>query len=376
MHTCKPHGKQRMRNTLPNDYGLYKCMLGDRMSKICVIVPIYCVEVYLERCINSILNQKFKDYVIVLVDDGSPDSCGKICDEYATKCDRIHVIHQKNKGLSSARNTGIEWALLYSKCQWISFIDSDDWIHPCFLEYLLNAAESNNTNIATCNFIRTSGEDISYVSDLACKVLDIEDYYIHHIVNATSVCWKLFKMDCFQSIRFPESRVFEDEFTTYKILFCESKITYIEQPLYAYFANPKSITGSPWNQKNYDDLDAWEEQLDFFLNSKRLAVAENVYNILIIRCCSHIQKIEESESLSLSEKNMYRDVIRKRLRYLLSDYRDYKWFSVLHPHTNLWIYANAHPYLLLLFRVWKPVKRFAKKRDIWHDRGYAASRLI
>lgn len=106
------------------------------MAAISVIVPIYKVEAFLHRCVDSILAQTFADFDLVLVDDGSPDSCGDICEEYARKDGRIHVIHQKNGGLSAARNTGIDWAQANSGSQWLAFVDSDDWVHPDFLRRL------------------------------------------------------------------------------------------------------------------------------------------------------------------------------------------------------------------------------------------------
>ena len=128
------------------------------MSKISIIVPVYNVESYLARCINSILAQTFQDFDLILVDDGSPDRSGHICDEYAAHESRIHVIHQKNGGLSVARNTGIEWAFEKSNSRWISFIDSDDWIHPKYLEVLYSAVIRDHTKVAIGGALWTDGE--------------------------------------------------------------------------------------------------------------------------------------------------------------------------------------------------------------------------
>ena len=122
---------------------------------ISIIVPVYNTEKYLNRCVDSILNQTFTDFELILVDDGSPDNCGKICDEYKEKDRRVRVIHKPNGGLSDARNAGIEWALNNSDSEWISFIDSDDWVHPNYLDFLLRAAEQNNTSVSICGFLRT-----------------------------------------------------------------------------------------------------------------------------------------------------------------------------------------------------------------------------
>ena len=108
------------------------------IHNISVIVPVYKVEKYLSRCIDSILAQTYTDFELILVDDGSPDNCGKICDGYAEKDNRV-VIHQGNGGISAARNAGIDWAFENSDSEWIAFIDSDDWVHPLYLECLYNA---------------------------------------------------------------------------------------------------------------------------------------------------------------------------------------------------------------------------------------------
>ena len=119
---------------------------GNKMPAISVIVPVYKVEKYIHRCVRSILGQTYADFELILVDDGSPDNCGVICDEYAAKDSRVVVIHQENGGLSAARNAGIDWVFANSDSQWLSFIDSDDWVHPEYLQRLLDAA----TYAGTC----------------------------------------------------------------------------------------------------------------------------------------------------------------------------------------------------------------------------------
>ena len=110
------------------------------MSEISVIVPVYKVEQFSHRCVDSILHQSFTDFELILVDDGSPDQCGAICEAYAAGDARIHVIHQKNGGLSAARNTGIDYVMEHSKSHWLAFVDSDDWVHPDYLQMLYMTA--------------------------------------------------------------------------------------------------------------------------------------------------------------------------------------------------------------------------------------------
>ena len=160
---------------------------------ISVVVPIYNVEKYLNRCVDSILNQTFTDFELILVDDGSPDNCGKICDEYAEKDNRVRVIHKPNGGLSDARNAGIEWALKNSDSEWITFIDSDDWVHPNYLEFLLQAAEKNNTSVSICGFVRTENKSDFPKYSFESKVYSNEDFWIEKNVNAVIACAKLYK---------------------------------------------------------------------------------------------------------------------------------------------------------------------------------------
>ena len=122
-------------------------IIGVDGERISVIVPVYKVEPYLRKCLDSIVNQTYRNLEIILVDDGSPDNCGRICDEYAERDNRIRVIHQKNGGVSSARNEGLKIA----SGDWIGWVDSDDWIEPDMFEYLLENAKKSKADIAVCS---------------------------------------------------------------------------------------------------------------------------------------------------------------------------------------------------------------------------------
>ena len=126
------------------------------MAVISVIVPVYKVERYLKRCVDSILDQTFRDFELILVDDGSPDQCGEICEKYAKKDKRIIVLHRENGGLSAARNTGLDWIFANSNSIYVTFIDSDDWVHPQYLEILLSVIESNKVAVSVGQFQRVN----------------------------------------------------------------------------------------------------------------------------------------------------------------------------------------------------------------------------
>ncbi len=236
------------------------------MAVISVIVPVYKVEAYLRRCIDSILAQTFADFDLVLVDDGSPDLCGEMCDDYAKKDSRIIVIHKENGGLSDARNAGIEWALSHSSSEWITFIDSDDWIHADYLSFLLKAVNEKGVNISVCGFSRPTSEDecLGQKNDYSCEIIDPETFYCRDWVCSVVAWGKIYKKSAFQSIRFPVGKVHEDAFTTHLLMFKCERIVFIDRPLYYYFFNNSSITKGTWKINRLDILDAFSEQIEYF----------------------------------------------------------------------------------------------------------------
>lgn len=235
------------------------------MAKISVIVAVYKMPQYLPRCIEGILNQTHRDLELILVDDGSPDECGAICDGYAARDSRVHVIHKENAGVCVARNTGLDWVYEYSDSQWIFFHDNDDWIHPETLERLLKANEVCGTRIGICGYQETGGEEPTIQDNLLEPVLWTPgDFYQQHFVNAT-VCWgKLYHRSCFEGRRYPPGKYIEDEFLTYRLLFDQEEIAVIPAALYAYFINPAGISKKTWQPKRLDAWEAYDQQIAFF----------------------------------------------------------------------------------------------------------------
>lgn len=235
------------------------------MDKISVIVAVYKMPEYLPRCIEGILNQTFQNLELILVDDGSPDQCGEICDAYAARDSRIHVIHKVNEGVCVARNTGLDWVYEHSDSQWIFFHDNDDWIHPETLERLLNAAQSQHTLISICGYQETTGENpVIPEEQMNPQLWTPKALYLHRHVNAT-VCWgKLYHRRVFAGKRYPPGKYIEDEFLTYQLLFSCDRVSLIPGPLYAYFVNSAGISKKPWVPKRLDAWEAFEQQLAFF----------------------------------------------------------------------------------------------------------------
>lgn len=238
--------------------------------ELSIIVPIYKVEKQLEQCIKSILNQSFTNFELILVDDGSPDMCGHICDEYEKKDSRIKVIHKKNGGLSDARNAGLDIAL----GKYIGFVDSDDIIHPQMYEKLYNCINKSNLDIVQCKFKRfKSIEEININindSELNFKEYNSQDAIIDLIDNnkINVNAWnKLYKRELFQNERYPKGKIHEDEFLTYKLIYNSSKIGYIDEELYYYYENNNGIMNGSNILKRLDRIEALEERSSFFLNN-------------------------------------------------------------------------------------------------------------
>lgn len=235
------------------------------MAAITVIVPVYRVEKYLRRCVDSILAQTFRDFTLVLVDDGSPDSCGEICESYAAADPRIHALHRENGGLSAARNTGIDWAMAQGDSGYLCFIDSDDWVRPEYLQALYSAAVEGKCRVSACSTFYTSGEDAPDPGEIHFRKTLADDYYCGEWNGGltTTATDKLFARALFENIRFPVGKLHEDEFTTYRLVYRAGEIAVTEAQLSEYFQNPEGITGSAWRPARMDALEAFQEQIAF-----------------------------------------------------------------------------------------------------------------
>ncbi|MBD5545391.1 MAG: glycosyltransferase [Lachnospiraceae bacterium] len=243
---------------------------------ITVIVPIYKVEAYLERAILSITNQTYSHMQIILVDDGSPDNCGSICDTYAKKDKRIQVIHKENGGLSDARNAGLDAA----KGDYIAFLDSDDYIAPFFLEVLLRTLNATGSDVALCPYQTvTELEPVEFQPPSKDKEWEKAHYFVydrkelllnmydrnHPDATYFIVAWnKLYKASLWKEIRFPKGKIHEDEATTYKILDKAKKGVYVKCPMYGYFSAPSSITRDAFHIKRLQWMEALTDRIAFF----------------------------------------------------------------------------------------------------------------
>ena len=235
------------------------------MAVISVIVPVYKVELYLRRCVDSILKQTFRDFELILIDDGSPDRCGEICDEYAKMDSRVEVIHRENGGLSVARNTGIELVLARNRSQYISFIDSDDVVAPDYFESLL-AGMKDSINVTCVSPVVSSDlSDESFeIGTAGWRYINPEEYWCNFGRFPMSAWGKLYRIAMFSNIRYPVGKIHEDEFVTHLLVFNRPTIGVLEARKYGYRVREKSIMSCEWSERNLVRIDALKSQIEYF----------------------------------------------------------------------------------------------------------------
>lgn len=250
------------------------------MVNLSIIVPVYNVEKYIKECIDSILNQSFQDFELILVNDGSTDSSGKICNEYSKKDDRIEVIHKDNGGLSSARNAGIEKA----KGLYIGFVDSDDWIHENMYSHMIDYANIQNADIVVCNIMsmRKNGNEIPYTNikyDISFTREEAMSELFKNEIILFSACNKIFRREIFDGLRYKEGIILEDMDLSYKLFNKANKVYYIHNPYYHYRYNDASILRSKFNLTRLDEYMVRKEMYEFY-RSEIPEIADLVYYYL------------------------------------------------------------------------------------------------
>ncbi len=265
---------------------------------VSVIVPVYMVQDYLDTCVTSIINQSYKNIEIILVDDGSKDQSGQICDKYANLYEKVKVIHKENGGLSDARNVGIQEA----NGEYIVFIDSDDYIHPQMIEKLLQPIAEGSADMSVCDYIYVKDDqlvkhtdennaDIAYL----CSFEDRTEYFYddNNHITFDIVVNKMYPRSFFEDILFPKGKIHEDEFTTYKLLEKANKIAYVKQPLYYYCYRENSIMGQKFKESNLVIFDAFSERIEGYIKMANYLWAAKVLRMYRIRLSLFFYSIKE-----------------------------------------------------------------------------------
>lgn len=284
--------------------------MSQEKALISIIIPVYKVEKYLEKCIQSLINQTYENLQIILVDDGSPDNCGKICDEYAKKDHRIEVIHKSNGGLSDARNKGLEIA----KGEYIGFIDSDDYIESDMYEVLYNLLKQYNADVSICNFYTVSQGKIAIKN----AENGIKEYNRIEILkevlldnNIQSYAWnKLYKKELFDEIKYPVGKKYEDIGTTFYLLEKCNKVVVTGKPEYYYINRQDSIVNNVTETTITDYIELIMQRYDYIEeNIKELSSYNKDYLKRILKTAE--QDIKNLNEVGDYTKRKYEELYNK-----------------------------------------------------------------
>ena len=318
-------------------------MVMKYMPRISVIVPVYNVEKYLHRCVDSILGQTFTDFELILVDDGSPDNCGAICDEYAAKDARVRVIHQENQGQAAARNRAVAEA----NGEWIHFVDSDDVIHPQMLEVLYCAAVENHANISMCGAIESEEISEAFYStpNRHVRVRDIDEESMEDLLDHGEhrywVVWgKLIRKRIVQKLPFTQGRIYEDNAIVCQWLQESGKIADIEDRLYFYLINCEGTT-KKISVKKIDRLWALNEQVQFY---QKIG-----YEHMKSRICSRYIKSASSLFRDFVDDGDLQEAAKMLKKQMWTFWREKRSAIALSSEEQFFVLENLYPGMMRYF---------------------------
>ena len=290
------------------------------MIQVSVIVPVYNVEKYLTKCLDSIMNQTFQDFELILIDDGSADNSGDICDRYSNEYANIIVIHQENQGQATARNNGV----FFSNADWVLFIDSDDVIHRDLLCYLYNAATESKSGMAVCEREKSKNipEDFfqEYQYTFRSENVSLEKlkeycdklkYFYWAPVPA------LLKKEIIVDIPFPTGRIYEDNAISCQLVYASRRLAIIPYTMYWYRDNPKGTMNQPLTEKKLDYLWALEKQINFFIENRYNAMCNKIVKELFITTLYYYDQCKKERNYVLGK------TVKKYLYRYLKNYKKY-----------------------------------------------------
>lgn len=306
------------------------------MPAISVIVPVYKAEAFLEACIDSILCQTFSDFEVILVEDGSPDNSGRICDDYAGKYDCISVIHQENQGQAAARNH----AMAQAKGPWICFVDSDDLIHPQMLELLYQAVMESGAPVAMCGMLEavTLPEDFRNSREVRFEVLSMDEQTLVSLHDADQypgwvACAKLIRRELIEAYPFREGRVYEDNEAVCRWICRGGTLAETKEKLYFYRGNPESTTKSDFRLKRLDYLWALESIIGFYTGLGYEQMRRRFidrYIDAVLSCCNGTRYLlNRPDLVKQIEKQTKKFLRRERIRLTKDQFGSL--LDVMHP---------------------------------------------
>lgn len=301
------------------------------MDLISVIVPVYKVEKYLDKCVSSIVNQTYRNLEIILVDDGSPDHCGAMCDVWAEKDRRIKVIHRENGGGAAARNVGLNNA----SGTLIAFVDSDDYLHPSMYQLLADTLNKTGADIAECNYLPVK-DDHAHAPEhgKAVAIFTTKEALYNNLYNISckTVIWnKLYRKKTVDTIRFTEGKTIDDEFFTYRVIGNASSVAVIDDCLYFYRQQEQSVMHQVYSTKNLVALEAASLRSNY-ISARFPEIASDARIVFWMTCIYHYQMIlRYLEGSSRSQAEICFAELTRFQKLLWSDLRN------IHGQSRLWV---------------------------------------
>lgn len=275
---------------------------------VSIIVPVFNVEKYLEECLDSILNQTYKNIEIILVDDGSTDSSGKICDEYLKKDSRIKVFHKINQGVSITRNFGVE----KSNGEYITFVDSDDFLPRFSIEILVKEIENEKADILICAMKREKiKENLSYNKIIFNREEALIELFKGGLYRF-SLSAKLYRTNIVKKYKFPEGKIHEDQATTYKYFLEINKIVYIDYVGYIYYRRENSILTKKYNIKRLDSFSNWQEIVEN-MKAENFSIKKQMYLRYlwwIFDNLNYIASTDDSKDIKIKYMKIIKDSLK------------------------------------------------------------------
>lgn len=314
------------------------------MAEVSIIVPVYQVEKYIRQCIDSILAQTFTDFELILVDDGSKDRSGQICDEYVRMDNRVRVIHKENGGLSDARNRGMDQAV----GSYFLFVDSDDYIAPTMVECLHKKIVKEKADIAVCNYLYffENGREKNFSTNVKPEILSGTEIFYNRKNERNygiwTVAWnKIYKTETIGNVRFRLGKYHEDEFWANDIYQMNIKVVTVSECLYYYRQRDNGIMGKKSAAKDFDIIEALQERIDIYLQKPEYA--HQAYKVLIFS----LEYLSESKRL-ITNKNEEKIFIQaeKRTRQIVKQLKKGKLSKIQKASLVL---IGINPYMI--FRI-------------------------
>ena len=321
------------------------------MEKISIIIPIYNMEAYLERALDSIVRQTYSDWEALMIDDGSKDGSRQICEKYEKADKRFKYVYKENGGVSTARNIGLKMAT----GDYIAFLDPDDYLEPDMYNSLLKSLKANHADLAICGYRVVYGMEKNSSVTFHTQILsrsDCQERYFEGSKRATemTVLWnKLIPRSYIKNLEFPVGRIQEDESVTYKLLYQARKVVYLDYPFYNYFVREDGYMNTAFNKSRFNLFEAYLERMSFYINHKEYELWKKLFLLYLHMLCQYRIWMKEA---SINYTDFYKKYENKLKQAYKMQQKKVKFPFRQSVECRIFMHSSS-----LYFQVWKLLKK-------------------